>query len=610
LVDEPAAQQDFQLKIEEIFAPGEVVVGQPFRVDYRVGNIGAGELPEGARLFVYVVGPQRIFNRTAVIDAAPDIWQPGVSYHSGPATATAASTAVRAVTPFGVVFREPGPAWLFAAVIAFAESEEEDEDFGEEIAWHGLWQNVMVLSGLTYDPVEGLTFDPVTVSVGGVDDRVAAVLEADDDADGGAAADADEDTDADTDADADADGDSDADEDGDEVVTTSVRLAADPDAEVAPALGALATFAAGVRAHVLDGIFDRDAIAALPLDAEPVSADIEGASVRELLAAFGEAYAATVTASGLAGVIADGGAIDPRAVEALTLDAASAASARYAAIAASWRDLLDRVEAGEALTFAEAFAVHVQLAYAEGILAPVVSAGEIVRAARSAEFGWWDPGVRAMLRDLAGQVDCLAGAAGLRAALGLADVPEAGALLALDAELRAALPVHALATDSAICAALGADAANWRFLRALSIHESAELQALFAFDPAPSPEEELPPPDPSPVRLRVLAKLGDDGRVELGVELDGGEQRLPRVRSLSPDAEVGRWKISSAVEVDGGEIGRIRVRRLADGRVELGFRDAAGERIVPEIRYLPADPTPGVWFRSSEIVVPPAAPSE
>ena len=308
-----------------------------------------------------------------------------------------------------------------------------------------------MLSGLTFDPVDGLTFGPVTVGVGGDEYRVAAAADAD------------------------------------EVVTTSVSSAADPDAEVDPALGALATFAAGVRAHVLDGIFDRPAIAALPLDAEPAPAGIAGASVRELLAAFGDGYAATVTASGLAEVIADGGAIDPRAVEDLTLDAAAAASARYAAIAASWRDLLDRVEAGEVLTFAEAFAVQVQLAYVESILAPVVAAGEIVRAARTAEFGWWDPGVRGMLRDLAGQVDCLVGTAGLRAALGLAGVPDAGALLALDAELRAALPVHALATDSAICGAVGADAANWRFLRALSVHESAELQALFAFDPAPIP---------------------------------------------------------------------------------------------------------------------------
>ncbi len=58
-------------------------------------------------------------------------------------------------------------------------------------------------------------------------------------------------------------------------------------------------------------------------------------------------------------------------------------------------------------------------------------------------------------------------------------------------------------------------------------------------------------------------------------------------------------------------IGKIRVRRLADGRVELGFRAAAGEQIVPNIRYVPADPPAGVWFRTSEVTVPPPpAPSE
>ena len=56
-------------------------------------------------------------------------------------------------------------------------------------------------------------------------------------------------------------------------------------------------------------------------------------------------------------------------------------------------------------------------------------------------------------------------------------------------------------------------------------------------------------------------------------------------------------------------IGKIRVRRLADGRVELGFRDAADEQIVPDIRYVPADPQVGVWFRSSEVIVrPPPTP--
>ena len=82
---------------------------------------------------------------------------------------------------------------------------------------------------------------------------------------------------------------------------------------------------------------------------------------------------------------------------------------------------------------------------------------------------------------------------------------------------------------------------------------------------------------------------------------------LPTVRYLPADAPVDEWLISSDVEVDGGLIGKIRTRRLADGRVELGFLSAVGERIALDIRYLPADLPAGVWLRSGEIKVPPAA---
>ena len=83
------------------------------------------------------------------------------------------------------------------------------------------------------------------------------------------------------------------------------------------------------------------------------------------------------------------------------------------------------------------------------------------------------------------------------------------------------------------------------------------------------------------------------------------------MRFLAADAEAGRWKISSDIEVDGTAIGKIRARRLADGRVEVDLRSAAGERIVPDVRYVPPDPPIGVWFRSSEVTVPvPPAPVE
>ena len=111
-------------------------------------------------------------------------------------------------------------------------------------------------------------------------------------------------------------------------------------------------------------------------------------------------------------------------------------------------------------------------------------------------------------------------------------------------------------------------------------------------------------PDATPrQRLRIIVRLAEDGRIEYGVELPGGEQEFPASRYLSAEVPIGQWRISSGVEVDGQLIGTIRSRRVDDGRVELGFRDAAGEVVSPDIRYLPADLPTEVWFRSGQIKV-------
>ena len=94
------------------------------------------------------------------------------------------------------------------------------------------------------------------------------------------------------------------------------------------------------------------------------------------------------------------------------------------------------------------------------------------------------------------------------------------------------------------------------------------------------------------------------------MELASGRQVLPTVRFLASDATADQWRVSSGIEVAGTEIGKIRTRRLADGRVELAFRSADGEAIEPDIRYLPADLPVDVWLRTGEIEVPPAAPAE
>ncbi len=249
MVDEGARQRTFQLKVEATHAPDQVIAGVPFPVHYRVGNLGGGDLVDtGGSVVAYVVAP-RVFQRNDSIMAPGGSWQAGVSYHSGAKTASATSIAIGEVTPFSVTLRDPGASWVFVAIIAFDES-------GEELGFHGIWRNLEVLSSLT--------FDPVTVRVDGMEYEVST--------------------------EADADG----------LVTTSVSSVADPAGEVDPALRAKAIYAAGMHTQMLDGIFERPAIAALPVTAEPETISVADPSSGALLMAFTDQYASAVAASGLA----------------------------------------------------------------------------------------------------------------------------------------------------------------------------------------------------------------------------------------------------------------------------------------------------------------------
>ena len=197
-----------------------------------------------------------------------------------------------------------------------------------------------------------------------------------------------------------------------------------------------------------------------------------------------------------------------------------------------------------------------------------------------------------MAAELAGQVDCRDAAEVLQDALETAGAADVDDLLTFDTELRAALPIFGTANDAALCAASDVDAANTQFLRSLSISGSADLRDLIG-----------PERDPAPYTLRIIARVLEDGRIEHGVEFTNGFQVLPSVRYLATNAAVDQWRNSSDIEVGGTEIGKTRARRLADGRIELGFWTADGEAIEPEVRYLPADPPGDVWLRSGEIEV-------
>ena len=550
LVDETAQQQEPRLKIEKVSAPAEVVAGDPFTVHFRIGNLGSGELPDdGSQAFIYVVGP-RVFE---LLDPVSGIWDAGVAYHTGDETASASSTAVDDITPFEATFYKHGPQWIFVGVVA----EDADED---EIGFHGIWHNLMVLSSPAFDPVD--------VQVGSSEYTVSA--------------------------EADAEGE----------VTTTVALVADPDADLDPQVRLQAIYTAGVRTQLLGGVFERPALSGLSEESDPEQVNVADPSSSSLIRAFGQQYAALLSASGLIDGWRAGEATNPNAIEELWLEAAGTASSHYASMAADWRSLLDHVEGESELSFQNALSVHSQVAYAEGIVAPVVAAGDIITAARRADGGWEDPGVWAMLAE---QWTCSPGEDALRGALEAAGADNIDELLALDSYLRLARPVHGMAVDQALCAAAAADAALWRFLQRLSVDGSAELREMLGLAPPAPVTTPEPPATPEPHRLQIIVRLADDGRLEYGVELAGGERILPPNRFLPADAAVGHWHMSGDVEVDGNAIGKIRARHVAAGRTEVSFRDADGEVITPDIAFLPADAAAGVWYRSSEIEVPAAA---
>ena len=546
LVSEEEKQGRVLIKVEATDVPEEVVAGEPFTVNYRVGNLGGGNLADvGGNAIAYVVGP-RVFDRTDAIDASENLWQAGGSHHSSEGMATAASTSIEALTPLEVTFNRAGPSWVFVAVVA----DDEDEN---EVSWHGAWHNLIVLSGYTFDPVQTRV------------ERSVYEITAE------------------------------ADEEG--MVTNTVSSASSPDVKVDPDIQAKAIYAAGVRTQVLDGLFDRPALSDLTVGFARQMLTLENPSSSTLLDVVTNRYTSDMAATGLSEGLASAEADLRATIEDRLLDAADTASAHYSSIAASWTAHQVWAGTGRALSFTEALNIQSQLAYAERIASPTIAAGEIVQAARAAELGWEDPEVQAMVDDFASQASCSSAETSLRTGLEAAGVEDVDGLMDIDAEMREALPFFGLANDSVLCALEGLDSDNSRFLGNLSIAGNEAIQEIFTPD-TPEPQVVL-----SPHKLRIIAMLGDDGRVELGVEVSGGDQVLPDLRHLPADSPVGVWLISSDVEVDGSAIGKIRARQLDDGRVELGFLSAEGETVTPNVRYLASDISAGAWLRSSEIEV-------
>ena len=565
LLDEEETQRGFNLKVEAVHAPDQVIAGEPFAIDYRVGNVGLGDLPDdGSYALAYARGgPRWVIDVEEELSASPERWQAGVSYHSDPVTASATSVGIGELQSFELTIRDPGPAWVFVGLLVFDADDEE-------IGFHGVWRDFMV--------VTGPTFDPVTISIDDTDYIVSAIPSEGVEP-------------------------SDEDEEGVEegAVIPEVTLADDPEAEIDPKIEARAIYIAAVQEYLLAGIFERPLIAALgePGEAagEPVSLD--DLSRGTLLAEIGRLQAEALAASGLIEALGGDELFTAVPAEDVLLGSAQAAADSYAPLAAAWTALQARVAEGEGLTLEEALTVHMQLTYAEGVVSPAVTAGAIVEATRSAADGEPPAVAEWLTADLSARAGCGAGPAQLRAALAAADAADVAALLALDGELRFALPVYRYATNAALCAAYRASGTVSRFMDQLGIEDSAEPHRLIP----PPPRE--PKAAPGPQRLRIIVQLAEDGRLEHAVEFADGETVVPRKRFLETDAEVDVWKISTLISRDDWPVGWIRARRLADGRVEIGFRDANGVAIAPDVRFVPADLREGEWMRSSEFVAPP-----
>ncbi len=558
VVDERLAQLEPNPKVEFLAVPDQVVSGDPFPVHFRVGNHGGGELfGNAASYLVLVRGPEyRHWGNPVPISEAS--WAPGSAYHTGDPAASSASTSLAGLTAVDLRLEEPGRSWVLVALYALNE-----ENRG--LWFHAAWKHVHVL--------ESAEIDPTLARVGAGTYSVAAS--------------------------ADADG----------TVSTTVSDVANRERAVEPARELQAIYTAGVRRLILDDVFGRQTIAELDQLTAGTAPSAHGPGMDALtpesgaiVARFAERYLTAVTESGLPASSAAGFLLDPGAVEQLVLSKADSARREYATLAGSWRQLRARVGAGGALTYAEALALHAQVRYAESVIASAIRAGELVGAARAAETGWESDSVQSQVAEFAQGATCR----GLpdRLASALAAAPgDVATHLALDSELRAALPFFATASDHALCATVRVEDANDRFFNLLGIEP---------FDPALLPGYQYIPAvsdsGAGPHSLRILARLDPSGRIEHAVELSDGRVILPERRFLEAGASPGRTYHSSAVEVAEQNIGFIRSQFNSMGQIVLSFQGSDGVQVVPRMRIIPAEATVGTWLRTSQIHVPAAAP--
>lgn len=559
VVNEQLEQLDPNPKVEFLAAPDQVVSGDPFTVHFRVGNHGGGDLYGNAASYLVLVrGPE---NRHwgNPIPVSESSWAPGSSYHTGDPAASSTSTTLEGLASVDLRLEEPGRSWVLVALYALNE-----DDRG--LWFHATWKHVHVL--------ESAEFGPTSVRLNGRTLSVAATAESDG------------------------------------TVSTTVSDLLEREQSVDSTEELQAIYSAGVRRLLLDDLFARETIIALEESTAGTFPGVFGPGLSALtpqsgssVARFADRYIADVSESGLAAASEAGFMIDPGLVEQQILSTADNARREYETLAEGWRRLRSRVGSGGAITYAEALSLHSQLRYAESILDSAIRAGELVSSARAAESGWESDSVQSQVAEFAADAGCRGSAGRFSAALTSAAPGLAATHLALDSQLRAALPFFGTATEHAICAAREIDGANDRFFNLLGI-DSPDPSQLPGFQYAPANLDS----EPAAHTLRILARLDADGRIEHAVELADGRIVLPDRRFLAAGAAPGGTYHSSAVEISGGPIGAIRSQIDSMGRIVVSFLGSDGNQVVPDNRIIPPNATVGAWLRSTRIEVPAAVP--
>ena len=131
--------------------------------------------------------------------------------------------------------------------------------------------------------------------------------------------------------------------------------------------------------------------------------------------------------------------------------------------------------------------------------------------------------------------------------------------------------------------------------------------------------------DEPTAELRISAQRLADGYTEFALQQRGadgawGVRILPTLRFVRASVTAGRWQNSSALTIqtapdstDANLEVRISARRLADGRMEFSLQQRNadgtwGERLLPTLRFVAANPTQASWQSSSPLTVTRPAP--